>query len=169
MVQCTNKASTDPPTSVLFLSWQKPSYGYFKLNINGIHSLNGLIGTRGVICGHNGNWYHGFTKNIGTREVLQAEAWGLFSGLQLGISVETDSVVLVNLLHDSRLDLHPLGTLLLNCRHILSSFSSCCMTHIHREKNMVADCLAKRSIGHELSMCRFPYAPELLRQLYWMT
>lgn len=44
-------------------------------------------------------------RNVGSGEVLQAEAWRLFSGLQiakdLGLSqivVETDSVVLVNLM-----------------------------------------------------------------------
>lgn len=114
--------------------------------------MNSLIGAGGVIKDHNGNWYYGFTRNVGNREVLQAKAWGLFSGLQLGIShivAETDFAVLVNLLHGSDLDLHPLGTLLLNCKHIISSFSSCSVTHIQRERNMVAYCLAKRSIDHD--------------------
>lgn len=44
--------------------------------------------------------------NIGVGEILQAEAWGLFSGLQLAkdlgitdILVEFDSAVLLALLH----------------------------------------------------------------------
>ena len=161
------KVHNDSSSSIHLLSWQKPCYGHYKLNIDGTRTLNGLIGAGGVIRDHNGNWYHGFTRNIGTGEVLQAEAWGLFSGLQianeLGINhiiVETDSANLVNLLHGSDLELHPLGTLLLNCNHIIRSFMSCSVTHIHRERNMAADCLAKRSIDHEIGICRLHSIPD---------
>lgn len=63
-------------------------------------------------------------KNIGSGEVLQAEPWGLVTGLQIAkeldithILVESDSAVLVSLIHSSDLELQPLGTLLLNCKY----------------------------------------------------
>lgn len=81
--------------------------------------------------------------NIGSGEVLLAEAWGLATGLKLAaarnfnhILVESDSAILVNLLQSPNLDHHPLGTLLLNCKSIMVSFSSCSIKHVHRERNI---------------------------------
>ena len=37
---------------------------------------------------------------------------------------------------------------------------SCSVTHIHRERNMAADCLGKRSIDHEIGICRLHYVPD---------
>lgn len=34
------------------------------------------------------------------------------------------------------------------------------MTHIHGKRNIVANCLAKRSIDREIGICRLPSAPE---------
>lgn len=57
-------------------------------------------------------------RNVGNGEVLTAEAWGLASGLQLAkdlgitqLMVESDSSVLINLLLNHDLEVHPLGTL----------------------------------------------------------
>jgi hypothetical protein len=163
------KGSSDSLDCVQLLSWQRPSCGSFKLNVDGTRSLHGSIGAGGVIRDHNGEWRHGFMRNVGTGEVLQAEAWGLFSGLQmakdLGLShvvVETDSAVLVNLLNSPELDFHPLGTLLLNCKHIMNWFVSCSLSHIYRERNMVADGLAKRSVDQDLGICMVPSAPDFI-------
>lgn len=58
-----------------------------------------MIGGGGVIRDCNGNWYHGFTRNVLKGEILQA--WGLLSGFQIAkkfdiehIIVESDSVVI---------------------------------------------------------------------------
>ena len=93
-------------------------------------------------------------------------SWGLFSGLQLAkeldinqITVESDSAVLVNLIHNHNSELHPLGTLIFNCQQLINSFRTCNLVHIHRGKNRVADCLAKRSIDQEIGMCMLYSAP----------
>ena len=105
--------------------------------------------------------------NIGIGEVLQAEAWGLCFGLQLakdlGIThllVESNSAVLLALIHSTDVDLHPLGTIVLNCKSLISQFVSCSISHIHRERNMAADCLAKRSVEADFGLCRLPDMPE---------
>ncbi|KAK9922935.1 hypothetical protein M0R45_031372 [Rubus argutus] len=92
--------------------------------------------------------------------------WGLATGLKLAVArnfnhilVESDSAILVKLLHSPNLDLHPLGTLLLNCKFIMESFSSCSFKHVHRERNMVADDLVKRSIDKDLGVCFLPISP----------
>jgi hypothetical protein len=110
-----------------------------------------------------GHWIHGFMRNVGFGEVLLAEAWGLASGLQLAkdlnithLMVESDSAVLINLLQSRDLDNHPLGTILLNCKSLMSTFHSFSLSHILRERNMVADTLAKRSIDQEIGLCLLP-------------
>lgn len=65
------------------LRWEKPGPGFFNLIVDGTRSTNGLIGAGGVIRDWSDNWVHGFMLNIGVGEVLQAETWGLFYGLQL--------------------------------------------------------------------------------------
>lgn len=70
-------------------------------------------------------------RNVGNGEVLTVEAWDLVSGLQLAkdlgithLMVESDSSVLINLLLNHDLEVHPLGTLLLNCKSLMNSFLS---------------------------------------------
>ncbi|KAL6137995.1 hypothetical protein ACLB2K_063283 [Fragaria x ananassa] len=87
------------------LSWIKPADGFYKLNVDDSRSRNGDIGVGGVIKDGSGCWKNGFMINIGSGDVLQAEAWGLFYGIQLALDmqisnleVESDSAVLINLL-----------------------------------------------------------------------
>lgn len=40
-----------------------------------------------------GNWLHGFMKNIGSGEVFRAEAWGLFTSLQLAKQLDISNLV----------------------------------------------------------------------------
>lgn len=155
----TKKENNSLSTSVCFLNWQKPNYGCYKINVDGTRTSDGRIGAGGVIRDGNGIWCHDFMRNIGTWEVLQAEAWGVFSGLQIAkemgidsITVESDSAVLINLFQSHELHLHPLGTLVKNCIQFMNSFRDCRVTHIHRERNMVADCLAKRSVEQGLGL-----------------
>lgn len=164
LASASHNASTPP--QVVAMCWIRPPAGWFKLNVDGSRSLNGRIGAGGVIRDCNGYWCHGFMFNIGSGEVLLAEAWGLVTGLKLAadnninhILVESDSSILINLIQSDNLDLHPLGTLLLNCKSLMASFSSCSLKHIHRERNMAADCLAKRSLDYELGVCLLPTMP----------
>ncbi|KAL6218271.1 hypothetical protein ACLB2K_011486 [Fragaria x ananassa] len=108
------------------LSWFKPAVGFHKLNVDGSRTKSGEIGAGGVIKDSSGCWSGGFMINIGTGEVLQAEAWGLFKGIQMDLNikiskseVESDSAVLVNLLQNSNMELHPSGIIVTNCRSML--------------------------------------------------
>lgn len=96
------------------LSW----IGFYKLNVDGSRSRNGDIGAGGVTRDGSGCWKNGFMINIGSGDVLQAEAWGLFYGIQLALDmqisnleVESDSAVLINLLQNYDSECHPLGTI----------------------------------------------------------
>ncbi|KAL6179293.1 hypothetical protein ACLB2K_050809 [Fragaria x ananassa] len=87
----------------------QPPKNYFKLNINGTMSSNsGKIGAGGVLRDHLGSWVDGFQINLGTGEILDAEACGLFFGLKLVFKhsivnheIKSDSTVLVQLIIQS--------------------------------------------------------------------
>lgn len=42
----------------------------------------------------------------------------------------------------------------------MNQFGSCSLSHVHRERNMLADWLAKKSIDQEIEICRLPTAPD---------
>lgn len=122
--------------------------------MDGSRTANGTTGAGGVLRNSSGEWIHGFTHHIGSGEILQAEVWGIFIGLKMAmdlhiqkIEVASDSALAVNLLVSHDYDLHPLATLLDNCHSIMQRFESCSIHHVHREKNVVADILAKDSIS----------------------
>ena len=151
------------------LNWEKPNLGHFKLNVDGSRSSTSLIGAGGVIRDSSGAWIFGFMKNIGSGEVLCAEAWGLIIGLQIAVElgikdivIESDSAILINMLSTEDNNSHPLGILIANCKALMHSFDTYVVQHIHRKRNMVADTLAKRSTDQDLGLCRLPFAPSFV-------
>ncbi|KAL6130175.1 hypothetical protein ACLB2K_068556 [Fragaria x ananassa] len=69
------KANLNSTFSYTMFSWCKPPENYFKLNIAGTRSSNfGKIGAGGVLRDHLGSWVDGFQINLGTGEILDAEA-----------------------------------------------------------------------------------------------
>lgn len=103
--------------------------GHFKLDVDGSRNANDLIGAGGVIRDSYGVWCFGFMQNIGVGEVLNAEAWGMLTGLKIAVDlkishleVESDSSTLINLLHCNDVGLHLLGNLLANCNHLIQIF-----------------------------------------------
>ena len=151
------------------LSWIKPRSGTFKLNVDGSRNRTGGIGAGGGIGDHTRVWIGGFMVNIGVGEVLQAEARGLFYGIQLALSldilnleVESNSSILINLLQGTDIDLHLLGTIVLNCRTLLQQFDSIQVYHIRRKRNTVADILAKNSTLNAHDICYFQKPPVII-------
>ncbi|PRQ49757.1 putative ribonuclease H-like domain-containing protein [Rosa chinensis] len=169
--KATVKPNVNMNCHVEMLSWIKPAMGNHKLNVDGSRANNGSIGAGGVIRDDSGCWCGGFMVNIGTGEVLQAEAWGLYHGLHLALSlnitrleVESDSSILISLIHSDNVGLHPLGTLIMNCRNLLKGFDFIQIKHVHRERNMVADLLAKNSTSHAKGVCIFHDPPALVTE-----
>ncbi|XP_004289446.1 PREDICTED: putative ribonuclease H protein At1g65750-like [Fragaria vesca subsp. vesca] len=148
-------------------SWCKPPENFYKLNIDGSRSSSfGCIGAGGVLRDHLGIWIDGFQVNLGTSEVLDAEAWGLFFGLRMvamhnivNLEIESNYAVLVQLMLKSDTGVHPLGSLLDSCSVMMSKLLNVNIKHIFRECNMVADALAKNSINHDLGLISFDVVP----------
>ncbi|CAL9017353.1 unnamed protein product [Prunus brigantina] len=141
------------------LAWTPPEIGVLKLNVDGSLMRNsGSIGAGGVIRDHLGNWIGGFAVNLGKGQILEAELWGLFFGLNLAITrsirdivAEMDSVNAVNLILSNDLNIcHPMAGLVNSCKRLLSQIPRCSLHHIYREKNSVADRLAAWSHNIEL-------------------
>lgn len=149
------------------LCWQKPEPGVIKLNVDGSRSGNsGKIGAGGVIRNDIGSWIKGFQVNLGIGDVLDAELWGLYYGLKLAIDnnmdnleIESDSAILVKLVLDSDISVHPLGSIVSCCRALMGRLNLVSLKHIYRECNMVADSLAKNSLNHEHGVVEFDSPP----------
>ncbi|XP_050374546.1 uncharacterized protein LOC126792100 [Argentina anserina] len=127
---CTKLVSS---TCVNMFSWVKPPEHCFKINVDGTRS--------------------GHSSKI---------AWGMYYGLKLArdlnisnIEIEADSAILINLLQRSDLSLHPLGSLITDCHHLLSSMDNPKINHVFRECNMTADSLAKNSIKYAPGLIKF--------------
>ena len=168
-IKANAKSRVGVDRHVVALSWVKPPTGVFKLNVDGSRTRAGAIGAGGTIRNELGDWHSGFMVNIGCGEVLQAEAWGLFYGLQLALSshisnliVESDSATLVNLFNSESLELHPLGTIISNCKKMMQDMGNVQLHHIHRERNMVADLLAKNSTSNALGICTLHDPPSCI-------
>lgn len=116
--------------STISLVWLKPNFNWLKLNVDGARQLpSRRIGAGGVLRNHDGCWISGFIASMGIGDVLDAEAWGMLLGLQMAVSitkgkliVESDSEVLVNLIKKGSDDLHPLKSVLDNCRSFMEQF-----------------------------------------------
>ncbi|CAL9009909.1 unnamed protein product, partial [Prunus brigantina] len=156
------------------LAWNPPENGVLKLNVDGSFMRStGSIGAGGVIRDHLGNWIGGFAVNLGKGQILEAELWGLFFGLQsvitrrmMNIIVEMDSVNAVNLVMSNELNIcHPMAGLVSSCKRLLSQIPRCTIHHIYREKNVVADRLAAWSHDIELGCCFLEENPTWLGPL----
>ncbi|CAL2242056.1 unnamed protein product [Prunus armeniaca] len=152
----------------IILAWEPPPPGYLKLNVDGSYKCaSGSIGAGGVIREERGNWTGGFAINLGKGQILEAEIWGLFFGQKLAVQkginnliVEMDSATAVLLFQNSNiLGLHPLATLLSSCWELMHQIDKCVVKHVYREKNMIADCLAKGSFNFDLGLVSFADIP----------
>ncbi|KAF7829952.1 putative ribonuclease H-like domain, reverse transcriptase zinc-binding domain-containing protein [Senna tora] len=159
------------------VGWKAPENGWFKLNTDGSCLANGSISCGGVLRDHNGTWIHGFSKKLGSGDVLLAEGWSILSGLLLAkdkglsnIIVETDSNSLVKLLNCGCPETHPLSPLIEKIHGLGAQFENFRVTHCFRESNHVADALAFHAHSQAPGVLFFDRSPSfcsllLLRDL----
>ncbi|KAI5336413.1 hypothetical protein L3X38_015680 [Prunus dulcis] len=133
----------------MFLAWQPPPCGFSKLNIDGSRvSASGCIAAGGIIRNYEGSWIAGFSANLGHGEVLVAEAWALYYGLNLAwqmglrqITVNSDSALVVDMINGEWVDSHPMET------------------------NFAADFLAKMGHHKELGYHELSSPPDLMQPI----
>lgn len=138
------------------MEWSKPHQGRCKLNISGIHRHSPMhAACGGVLRDENGKWLIGFLAKLGSVTIMQAKLEGVRHGLEVVVSrqfhtihVETVSVAVVELLRAADARYHPYGSIIEDCRILITTFHQVRLTHIYREANNVADRLA--DLGHSL-------------------
>ncbi|KAL5777486.1 hypothetical protein ACOSP7_010412 [Xanthoceras sorbifolium] len=156
-----------------FSSWVPPLEGWVKLNTDGSYkSGNSAIAAGGIFRDFKKNWLGGYALNKGTGCILEAELWGICKGLKFGLQagysktiVETDSLDIVNLLSKDTNHNHPSFSLIQNCKIYLAADWCCSVTHVYRERNFVADRLAKLGHSLELGDSYFEDSPSQILQL----
>ncbi|KAF7830820.1 LINE-type retrotransposon LIb DNA [Senna tora] len=161
----------NPPTQGIQVKWNPPPPNWAKLNTDGsCLTSTSDIGAGGILRDHLGKWVRGFSIFKGHGNSVMAELWAIYHGLRLAsqihiysIIVDTDSLVVVNMLKDQKLDSnHHLFPLIRNCRSILSRFERSKIQHVHREGNYCADCLAKKASTTKYNLVSIQHAlPEM--------
>ncbi|KAE8670980.1 hypothetical protein F3Y22_tig00112004pilonHSYRG00018 [Hibiscus syriacus] len=144
-------------------TWSSPPRGWTCLNTDGVvATLDGRGSIGGVFRNSIGDWITGFTKNIGTTSTLHAELWSIYEGLLIARSlgvlrllIQSDCNRAVKLVEDSAaIDSHiPLVRAILKQRR-----SGCCITKVQwisRNKNKIADKMAKLASWNHFSLIRF--------------
>lgn len=136
------------------VQWQKPPYGWIKVNVDGsCNPTNGTTSCGGIIRDHHGKWLGGYMYNIGSCSSEEAEAWGILQGLYAAsrvggtnIIIESDSSRMVEVFEGGCTGR---GCSLNICRrglHFAKGFVSIKFGHVLREQNRAADYLAKQAL-----------------------
>lgn len=155
-------------------TWQPPDVGWVKLNTDGSCS-RGLahIGCGGVIRDHSGKWLWGFSSYEGHGDAYMAELLGVVRGLQQAwqrgfrrMICETDCLSVIESLNSNRtLNLHSCGALLTEVKCLIMEDWEVVFQHVTRDKNVVADSLAKLGVEKRWSLTCWSSPPTEFVQL----
>lgn len=151
------------------IRWLAPPTGRLKLNVDGAfkHGM-GITGGGGVVHSSGGYFICAFAASYQrVHSSLEAEALALRDGLLLchsngfsSVAVESDSLVLVKTVTVCYSRPWCL-TYILHEIAALSQLLQASFSHIYREANQVADCLASLGCGLTPSLSIFPSWPDL--------
>lgn len=137
----------------VWCKWDKPSPGWFKLNIDG-SAIGDKITGGGIVRDHHGNFIGGFSVYYGhgTNNLAQFLALrdGLFMCFALNIAqvrVESNSMVAVLAMSSGRLDNWRLEFVFRESLKLMPSTVE--IVHGYRQKNQVADRLAAVAHSHK--------------------
>ena len=143
-----------PRRTQIQVRWLKPPPRWTKLNIDGfVFGSSMKAGGGGVLRCNDGEWVAGFMCKLGNMSSTVVELWALKDGVivakQLGIDnicIEMDAVYLASNPSVVNLMLEPLLT---DYRNLIKTSPNHMVTHVFREANGCADCLAR--MGAELN------------------
>lgn len=136
----------------IFVKWNFPKPGYYKLNTDGASSKSSFAGIGGVVRDDAGSFVAGFAKFIYQNVSNLAEVWaareGLLLGVKLGITkleVECDLTYTVQLCNGEVTPPWYLKTLVQDIVDLKKRFEDLVFVHDYRESNYVADTLSKKA------------------------
>ncbi|PPS13942.1 hypothetical protein GOBAR_AA06637 [Gossypium barbadense] len=154
--------------------WLLPLYNHQKVFLStdgAVARAFGCAASGGVARDHDGNWIVGFSRFLGYCSPFEAEVWGILDEILIllnkgyrKISLLTDNLEIVQVLSD--LNLEDFGiTVLRRVRRIMRAEGQWKINHISRNRNLVADRLAKLSLSWKSSLQVFNEAPEEVIEL----
>ncbi|CAI0399605.1 unnamed protein product [Linum tenue] len=131
--------------------WQRPNNGWVKVNVDGSKiSEPESVAVEGVLRDDSGNWIAGFQRRIGTCDVTAAELIAIRDGLSLvwvfgyrQVVVESDSLVVVQLIRNADTRFHPLAGVIEGWRQYIDKDWRCKLAHIPRGRNSLVDGMAR--------------------------
>lgn len=134
-----------------WLCWNKPVLHAFKLNVDGAFK-GGVSAGGGILQDRNGDFMWGFSVPYLSEDSTEAEILALYGGLKhcvetgmIGISIETDTSMVVNMLRDASSIPWHFVYLIRRVKSLLMHVGE--VKLIFREQNMAADKLAKMAFG----------------------
>jgi len=140
---------------IIHIGWKRPREGWIKLNSDGACKDMGVIAGCGCLFrDSDGRWIKDYTKKIGACDVLHAEMWGLYLGLDMAwrehyshIIVESVSKILIDMISGNFKLNENIPILVHRIRKMLKMSWNVQLNHTWREGNMSADWLANLSIS----------------------
>ncbi|XVF34174.1 hypothetical protein REPUB_Repub18cG0035900 [Reevesia pubescens] len=133
------------------IKWLRPMPGHVKMNVDAsMNRLTGAASAEGILRDSNGDWIMGFTYKVGISNILGAELWGIFQGLQIcwnkgyrQVEVETDSIMATKQITGMITAFDTNENLLREIKGLLQRNWKCKVSHVLREANYSADGMAK--------------------------
>ncbi|KAL4380729.1 hypothetical protein AHAS_Ahas04G0062600 [Arachis hypogaea] len=138
--------------AISMIKWYPPVENCMKLNVDGSffkRENNAACG--GVFRNHLGRFVVGFSCNLGSCSITQAELWGIVKGLHIAVAnefshvlIESDSAMAINFIREGCTNSHPCKPLLDDISLLSSRIHKVEWKHTLREANTIADTLAKK-------------------------
>ncbi|KAF7820682.1 putative ribonuclease H protein At1g65750 family [Senna tora] len=134
------------------IKWCPPNEEWVKVNIDGASSRDGerRAACGGIVRDQDGNFIVGFMRNLGSCTSIQAELWGVYSGLVTAqrygfhrIIIETDSLVACEMVQGVLPHAHLCALLVGHICELLNKEWEVKLQHTYREGNSAADAMAR--------------------------
>ncbi|XP_061358638.1 uncharacterized protein LOC133302833 [Gastrolobium bilobum] len=137
----------------LQVHWEVPPPNWIKINSDGACAEEGIrMSCGGVARNCYGEWIAGFSKKLGSGNVLMAELWGVILGLEWAwvqgyqqLIIEVDSMDAYNVILQGCVEAHPCHMLMLRIKEMMGRSWQVNVLHVYRECNRVADWLARHA------------------------
>ncbi|KAL6142820.1 hypothetical protein ACLB2K_061096 [Fragaria x ananassa] len=148
---------TSKPHQIREVNWHAPNAFEFKVNTDGAaRGSPGPAGYGGIFRDHWGNCMGCFAGSMGIATALEAELQAIIHAVSMAsrkgwrsLWIECDSAIAIHFLANNKSSVPwRLRADWINCCSILSSMQVR-FSHILREGNQVADCLANFGVDHE--------------------
>ncbi|KAH9720547.1 proline transporter 2 [Citrus sinensis] len=152
----TTVAAVRTPKTERWIYWQPPRWPVLKLNTDGALKSSGLASAGGLVRNYCGEWVCGFSMNLGSCSIMEAQLWGLYQGLKIAwergfrlLQVEVDNLGVTQLLNSSEANRSGISSLLWGIKDLLNRDCQISVKHVYRERIVLPTSLPEwLSISH---------------------